>query len=156
MSTSKQSSCPSRENSARPRAVTRPQADASRTGWRSSPAGGSRGTASSLVRTFKFADERAPLAFAGSSWRWRRRGATNRLVTIQSGPLECKLTTQAAGRQSPAGTWRMARRISTLVDRERAEEEVRAENPWTGFSRPRKPQRAGGASRAPAHRQPTV
>jgi len=113
MSTSKQSSVPSRENSARPRAVTRLKPERVQDGLAKLPSWRQSRDGKSLVRTFKFADERAPLAFAELVLALAAKGGHQPAVTIQSGTVECKLTTQAAGgitRRDLA----MARRISTL------------------------------------------
>ena len=113
MSTSKQSPVPSGENSARPRAVTRLKPERVQDGLTKLPSWRQSRDGKSLVRTFKFADERAPLAFAELVLALAAKEGHQPSLTLSNGTVECKLTTQAAGgitRRDLA----MARRISTL------------------------------------------
>jgi len=67
----------------------------------------------SLVRTFKFADAGAPLAFAGFVLTLAGQEEHHPIVTLHKGTVECKLTTPAAGGIT-ARDLEMARRISLL------------------------------------------
>jgi 4a-hydroxytetrahydrobiopterin dehydratase len=67
----------------------------------------------SLVRTFTFAAERAPLAFAEWILALAAKEGHRPSVTLSSGTVECKLTTPSAGGITTRD-FEMARRISTL------------------------------------------
>jgi 4a-hydroxytetrahydrobiopterin dehydratase len=67
----------------------------------------------SLVRTFRFADAAAPLAFAGFVLTLAGQEEHHPIVTLHKGTVECKLTTPAAGGIT-VRDFDMARRISLL------------------------------------------
>jgi 4a-hydroxytetrahydrobiopterin dehydratase len=67
----------------------------------------------SLVRTFRFADTRAPLAFAGFLLTLADQEEHHPIVTLHKSTVECKLTTPAAGGITVRDL-EMARRISLL------------------------------------------
>ena len=113
MSTSTPTPVSSRENSARSRRIARLKPERVQTGLRKLPNWRQSRDGRSLVRTFKFAAERAPLAFAELVLALAAEKGHQPSVTLCNGTVECRLTTQAAGGITTRDL-EMARRISSL------------------------------------------
>ena len=111
MSTSNQASVSFRENSLRPRSLTRLKPERVQLGLRKLPNWRQSRDGRSLVR--KFAAERAPLAFAEWILAIAAKEGHQPTVTLSNGTVECKLSTPAAGGIT-ARDFEMARRISSL------------------------------------------
>jgi len=113
MSTPTQNPVSPRENLVVPRALTRLKPERVQEGlkklpnWRTSRDGKS-------LRTFKFATDRAPLAFAELVLALTaKEGQQPSLTLSTNGTVECKLTTKVAGGITRRDL-EMARRISNL------------------------------------------
>ena len=87
----------SRENSIRPRSITRLKAERVQLVLRKLPNWRLSRDGKSLVRTFKFTAERAPLAFAELVLAIAGKEGHQPSVTLSNGTVECKLTTPSAG-----------------------------------------------------------
>jgi 4a-hydroxytetrahydrobiopterin dehydratase len=106
MSTSTPSSVPSR-------AITRLKPERIQDGLRKLPNWRQSRDGKSLVRTFKFTTDRAPLAFAELVLSLAAKEGQQPSLTLANGKVECKLTSQEAGGITRRDL-EMARRISTL------------------------------------------
>jgi 4a-hydroxytetrahydrobiopterin dehydratase len=113
MSTSNQGPVSFRENSLRPRSLTRLKPERVQLGLRKLPNWRPSRDGRSLVRTFKFAAERAPLAFVEWILAIAAKEGHQPTVTLSHGTVECKLSTPAAGGITTRDL-EMARRISSL------------------------------------------
>jgi len=103
----------SRENLARSSATNRLKPERVEDGLRKLPNWRQSRDGRSLVRTFKFADAAAPLAFAGFVLTLAGQEEHHPIVTLHKSTVECKLTTPAAGGIT-VRDFDMARRISLL------------------------------------------
>ena len=88
---------PSREISAGPQALTRLKPERVEAGLRKLPNWRQSRDGRSLVRTFKFAAERASIVFAELILALAAKEGHQPAVTLWNGTVECKLTTTAAG-----------------------------------------------------------
>ncbi|HZF09178.1 MAG TPA: 4a-hydroxytetrahydrobiopterin dehydratase [Thermoanaerobaculia bacterium] len=103
----------SRENLARSPVTNRLKPERVQDGLRKLPNWRQSRDGRSLVRTFRFADTGAPLAFAGFVLTLAGQEEHHPIVTLHKGTVECKLTTPAAGGIT-VRDFDMARRISLL------------------------------------------
>jgi len=104
----------SRPSLARPSVTTRLKPERVQDGLRKLPNWRQSRDGRSLVRTFRFADAGAPLAFAGFVLTLAGQEEHHPIVTLHKGTVECKLTTPAAGGITVRDL-EMARRISLLA-----------------------------------------
>lgn len=102
-----------RENPARAATLQRLKPERVQDGLRKLPDWRPSRNGRALVRSFKFADEGAPLAFAGFILVLAAQEGHHPSLTLHRGTVECKLTTPAAGGITVRDL-EMARRISLL------------------------------------------
>jgi 4a-hydroxytetrahydrobiopterin dehydratase len=113
MSNSTQGTVPARENPARSRAITRLKPERVQDGLQKLPNWRQSRDGRALVRTFKVANGRAPLALAELILALAEQEGHPSSVTLWNGTVECKLTTPAAGGIT-CRDLEMARRINSL------------------------------------------